>query len=589
MRQGMTVTDAEAQQRLAETYEHEDAEGTAPAAGDRIGRYRIVGQLGQGAMGRVLAAHDDQLDRRVALKLVRPIALGSATAQERLRREGVALAKLSHPNVVTVYEVGQADGLLFIAMELVEGLRLGEWLKAHDRTWEAVTDVFVQAGEGLAAAHACKLLHRDFKPDNVMVGSDARVRVVDFGIALDHGATTTRPDGSAAGEPAAVIDTRITRAGARIGTPAYMAPEQLMGRRLGPRSDQFSFCIALYEALYGERPFESNTAAELLLRIATTPPSFQGEARSAPPAVIQIVKRGLAVVPGHRFNSMDALVLALRATRKARRRPLRVLGTGVLGGALVTVGVRALLETSDPNCESEANTLQRIWDTERSAAVRAQLSATGAAYFDVAARRVTESLDAYSRDWSEQAVAICEARKSGAGGFEVVFEQKQRCLDARAREVGLVVARLLEADRDVVENVSPLLQTIVAAERCGDIEWLEAQVKPPQDSQTAVEVARLQAELDRLRIYRITRCLTGSASRGTFAGSRDRVRSPDRTKPLRVGLQRGRGRRYRHGGGALPTRVLRRRRRGRQSESSWPLASWQGGLGKPCHGCPMPR
>src|SRR5579862_4327593 len=222
----------------------------AVARGATIGRYVILERLGQGGMGVVYRAYDPELDRRIALKLVRADSRHHLALRQRLVREAQAMARVSHANVLTVYDAGTVGDEVFIAMELVDGVTLGRWLRAERRAWRDVIDRFVGAGRGLAAAHAAGLVHRDFKPDNVLVAASGAVRVTDFGLA--RAARESDPD--AAPSPSA-SPSRLTQTGAVLGTPAYMAPEQVRGEAVDARADQFSFCVALYEALWGETPF----------------------------------------------------------------------------------------------------------------------------------------------------------------------------------------------------------------------------------------------------------------------------------------------------------------------------------------------
>ncbi|MCA9705293.1 MAG: serine/threonine protein kinase, partial [Myxococcales bacterium] len=252
--------------------------------GTSLGRYLVLEPLGSGGLGDVYACYDPELDRRVAIKLLKTTAAALDRAQLRLKREAQALARLAHPNVVAVHDVGIHDDRVFVAMELVEGQTLRAWLSAEPRSWSEVRDVMVAAGRGLAAAHAAGMVHRDFKPGNMMVGLDGRVRVLDFGLARavspgsgsDAGEVPVLPPGSAglaagpaglaagaaglaagsAGVPgSAGLDVAVTQTGVVLGTPAYMAPEQLTGTTVDGRADQFGFCCTLYEALWGKRPF----------------------------------------------------------------------------------------------------------------------------------------------------------------------------------------------------------------------------------------------------------------------------------------------------------------------------------------------
>jgi serine/threonine protein kinase len=256
--------------------------------GQQVGRYRIVRPVGAGAMGNVYLAHDPDLDRRVAVKLLNPAA-GITELRSRLLREAQAMARLSHPEVITVYDVGTYGEQLFIAMEFVEGGTLREWLAERPRSWREVVGVFLRAGRGLASAHAAGLVHRDFKPDNVLVGDDGRVRVTDFGLARAvHEAAQSAEEPAA---PGTIVDATLTRTGTLVGTPAYMAPEQLRGAAADARSDMFSFCVSFYEALYGERPFAGTTVVEL--RESVSAGRVRGAARSA--AVPARLRRALTV------------------------------------------------------------------------------------------------------------------------------------------------------------------------------------------------------------------------------------------------------------------------------------------------------
>jgi tetratricopeptide (TPR) repeat protein/predicted Ser/Thr protein kinase len=298
--------------------------------GARFGRYIVVGWLGAGGMGVVYAAHDPELNRRVALKVLRTDGSGSADRspiRDALLREAQAMAQLAHPNVATVFDVGSVDDCVFIAMELVDGLTLRKWLAAAPRERSEILATFLAAGHGLAAAHAAGLIHRDFKPDNVLIGNDGRVRVTDFGLARplprqpDDATSRGAADG---GRGAGAALTGVA------GTLAYMAPEQYLRRSVDARADQFSFAVALYEALYGERPFSA-----LELAIGKRPPSHRaaGPARGGgvPVAVRHALLRALSPEPDERYPSMDQL-LAVLAPQPRRS---RVFATGAIAAAAV--------------------------------------------------------------------------------------------------------------------------------------------------------------------------------------------------------------------------------------------------------------
>ncbi|MGZ6126186.1 MAG: protein kinase domain-containing protein [Myxococcales bacterium] len=296
--------------------------------------------LGAGGMGLVYSAYDAELDRKVALKILRP---GTGGAPEELRsrvqREAQALARLNHPNVTAVYEVGTFQGQVFIAMELVEGSTLREWLRENRRTVADVLEVFIQAALGLSAAHRAGVVHRDFKPDNVLVGKDGRIRVTDFGVARLEGrygeAVNLPPGNSPAMAP-------LTAPGAVMGTPAYMAPEQIEGKPADARADLFSFCVTLYEALHGERPFAGETLQEVRAEIAAgrvRPPSA---AARVPSWLRRALLRGLTYDRGRRFDSMDELLIALAGDPPVRGRKI------ALAVAALAIGVAYFLLKPKP-------------------------------------------------------------------------------------------------------------------------------------------------------------------------------------------------------------------------------------------------
>jgi serine/threonine protein kinase len=311
-----------------------DASADADRTG-RVGRYEILGKLGAGGMGVVYRANDPVLDRHVALKVIGQSQrkLGS-TATDRLVREARALAKLAHPNVIAIHDVGQVGDEAFVAMELVHGRTLDDWLRVSPRTTAEILDVFVQASRGLEAAHGAGLVHRDFKPSNVIIGDDGRVRVLDFGLAR----LAEAPDPSDAGDASTDPLGAITRTGGIVGTPAYMAPEQCGDGKVDERCDQFSFCVTLYQALYGCLPFATTSLADRNARIVAgelTPPTTE---REVPEQVRAAVLRGLAAEPDRRYASMQELAakLAWKSPPGGRRRALYA-GVALLGLVVLVV------------------------------------------------------------------------------------------------------------------------------------------------------------------------------------------------------------------------------------------------------------
>ena len=332
-------------------------EASAIRHGSKVGRFVVVAELGSGGMGVVYAAHDRELDRQVALKVMR----GATEDDEdriRMLREGQAMARVTHPNVITVFEVGTEGGIVFLAQELLDGGTLGQWLEKPQSHTEIV-DKFVAAGRGLAAAHAAGLVHRDFKPDNVLLGKDGRVRVSDFGLAravgafIDAAMLATAPGG---GPPRTDVDvtrspmSQLTRTGAVMGTPMFMAPEQHEGRRADERSDQFAFCVALYHALYGDWPYEGKTSVALADNVINGVMKPPPKPAKVPARLRKILLRGLSTNAADRYPSMDALLAELVATppRSGKRIAIVLAALVVLAGAGAAVYLTLLTKKPAP-------------------------------------------------------------------------------------------------------------------------------------------------------------------------------------------------------------------------------------------------
>ncbi len=299
--------DARGADPTAPTLDPDEAPPAAPLAPERIGRFHVLDLLGEGGMGRVYAAYDPNLDRRVALKLLRS-GVERPEQSRRIRREAHAMARLSHPNVAQIYDVGAHRGQTWIAMEYVDGVTLAEW-QADPRPWPAVLAMYARVGAGLAAAHDAGMMHRDFKPQNVLVGHDGRPRIIDFGLArAEHDA----PDPTPAADPPGrddLLASPLTLAGSVLGTPAYMAPEQIRGEAVGPACDQFAFAVALFEALNGIPPFGGDGLTARLARIEAG--AIEASRCGAPTAILGAIDRGLSAAPEDRWPSMHALLDAI--------------------------------------------------------------------------------------------------------------------------------------------------------------------------------------------------------------------------------------------------------------------------------------
>ena len=342
------------------------------AEGDLAGRYEVTGPIGAGGMGIVYAARDAKLHRTVALKMLRPGGAGDAhqtKMRDRLLREARAMARLSHPNVLPVYDVGELDGDIFVAMELVDGCSLKTWLGEKRRSWHEVLDVFLSAARGLAAAHAAGIIHRDFKPDNVLVGKDGRVRVTDFGLASAAAPVARAPPAGDRWEP-----VRSLTGTALAGSPAYMAPEQMRGEPVDARADVFSYCIALHEGLYGERPFAGDSLAELESAISSGELRKPAAANRAPAWIRRTIARGLDAAPDRRFQSMESVIAALEKNRgPAWRRP--AIGAALLlalSAAAWTIG-SPRRPRAEARATTQAQSVQGSSSESRDLLLRAQV------------------------------------------------------------------------------------------------------------------------------------------------------------------------------------------------------------------------
>ncbi len=440
----------------------------------RIGRFLLLAPIGRGGMGSVFAAYDPQLDRRIAIKLVRSQARDPAAAaalRERTLREARAMAKVSHPNVVAIHEAGIADDVaaapVYIAMELVEGATLRQWLAERTRSCTDVVGVHVAAARGLAAVHAAGLVHRDFKPDNAMIDAHGRVRVMDFGLAraLDEsGSTDVTTDG----------DTPRTATTRPAGTPGYMAPEQLCGDAIDHRADQYALCVSLYEALWGRRPSANETA---------DPPRTQVPAR-----VRAAILRGIAVDRERRFASMDALADALAPPRHRRSLALGLALAGTIAAAILVALVRP------QPCPRDELAMQELAMQEL--AIEQSFDATGLAYAHGEATRSIAGLRAWAEAWDDERERACLATRVHATQSEGRLDLRMRCLERLRREAVAVARELSVADADTVDNATTTVERLVAPVRCDDDAVLDAHGVVPGDA-IAAEVARIDGELAR--------------------------------------------------------------------------------------------
>ena len=460
--------------------------GAAQPSPRQFGRFQIEDTLGAGAMGVVHAAFDPQLNRRVALKVIRGDAQ-SAAAQARLLAEAKAMARLSHPNVIPVFDVGSSDAGVFIAMELVEGETLRAWCDGASRSWREALELCVQAGRGLAAAHAAGVVHRDYKPDNVLVGG-GRARVGDFGLATGSLERGHGVDVVVTHETSSRASSTTTDDGRLIGTPAYMAPEQLQGKFADARSDQFAFCVATYEAVCGVRPYAGRTIAGLLASLdagSLVPPT-----REVPRRVVAVLARGLQSEPSKRFRDMPSLLAALQGTR--RRVGVVVGVAGVLAAS--TVAAFALsgppAETSDP-CRGSADALADVWDGDRRDALTRSFAQRRPEYGTRSAEAVTAIVDGWAGRWTDAHRQTCSAHAS-AELDEAGFDARMLCLGGQRDELAALLEALEHADPRAVDVA---LGATLSLPEVGTCET-PVLVEPP-DPAVEADVDTLEVDLQR--------------------------------------------------------------------------------------------
>ena len=510
------------------------------AKGASIGRYIILGVLGRGGMGEVYAAYDPELNRKVAIKLLRARAdAATAGGRTRLLREAQAIAQLSHPNVVVVYDVGTFQDTVFIAMEFLEGHTLGYWLQAKQRTWREILDVFLLAGRGLVAAHAAGLVHRDFKPDNVMITKTGQVRVMDFGLARDEsrgepiaaipiehpgssasGArassapprvdldSTMKLEGPAATEPAAAASTaaaanaargylrlKLTSTGALLGTPAYMAPEQFSGRVGDARTDQFSFSVALYEGLYGRRPFAGNDVTTVMHNVLDGRLTDAPENSHVPGWIRKVLLRGIATKLEDRFPTMADLLAALSRDPSSRQRKWIAGVAGIATLIAVIVGGQHLASNQRALCDGGPARAATAWGPAQRSAVENAFQASEHKRGRQVFAQMATLLDSYIARWTSMYTDACEATRVRGEQSPEVLDLRMECLNERLAGVRALTMVFQSADHGVIDNAVGAAGALPSPDRCEDVAMLRAVVRPPDSPAKRGEIERLREEV----------------------------------------------------------------------------------------------
>ena len=475
--------------------------------GTRIGRYQILELIGKGGMGAVYKAYDPELDRSIAIKILTARPHEGETAskpQARLMREAQALAKLSHPNVVSIFDVGTYEESVYIGMEYVKGKTLREWIKDVKPTQHEIINVLSKAGKGLQAAHSEEIVHRDFKPDNIIVGDKGQIKVLDFGLARAAGTEDTaisceKP--KSIQEPASgeqLLSTPLTQVGAQIGTIVYMAPEHFLIEDLDEKTDQFSFSVTLFEAIYGQRPFSGNTLEELDKNVTSGVIELP-EGVDVPKWIEEIILKGLSVKKEDRFKSMMELLDALEndpeiANKLRRRKQLLVL-TFVLGAALFLGIGYVLFGRPSEMCTGADRKIAIIWNKEQKDEIGRTFNKTGLSYANDSFFRVMKRFDDYFGTWKNEYTETCEATRLRGEQSEQIMDLKMQCLNKHLQEARALLRVFRKANKIVVGKSIQAVSSLSGFSSCNDLKALRSTIPPPKDEQVKTKVKAIRMRL----------------------------------------------------------------------------------------------
>ncbi|WAS90654.1 serine/threonine-protein kinase [Nannocystis punicea] len=502
----------------------DDATGPTTPSSDRsaglargvvVDRHVLLDKLGAGGMGVVYAAYDPELDRKIALKLVLPSRSGVDGGRARLLREAQALARLSHPNVVAVHDVGTHDDQVWIAMEFVPGQTLGEWARKRPRRWPELLRVLTDVARGVAAAHAVGLVHRDLKPENVMIDRDERVRVMDFGLAhgrtlavaeeefaATSGTTDSALDRTLAHDARvqpefAALAARLTQAGTIQGTPAYMSPEQWRGEEATPAADQYGWSVMAWELLYGERPYHGENLLTLAANVLTGRRRPSPRSRRVPGWLGQILQRGLQVDPARRFPGMDALLEALRRGRTRARVRNVLVGLGVASAAVV--GGLALQHRATAQqiaaCELTGDEISAVWNDETKLRLRDSLAATGLAYAAASYEKAIPWIDRWTHEWRDIRARLCRAANVEGSWSPEQHALSTACLEERRDELAGLLEVLTAADAVTAQRAVSAAASLAQLGPCTDAAVLARRPPLPEEQELRAAVQDRRRDL----------------------------------------------------------------------------------------------
>jgi tetratricopeptide (TPR) repeat protein len=475
--------------------------------GDELGRYVVIDVLGHGGMGVVYSAFDPKLGRSVAIKLLQPgleSSLGTSDGRGRLLREAQALAQLQHPNVITVHDVGEHEGQVFVAMEHIHGLTLRRWLDTETRSWREVLHVMHRAGQGLGAAHAKGMVHRDFKPDNIMLATDEsgaieRILVMDFGLATAVGSHPPLPADTpdVATLTSSELPANLTRTGAVMGTPAYMAPEQHAGARTDARTDQFAFCVTLYEALYGRRPFAGDTLPALVAACIEGRIQAAPRGSAVPGWVREIIERGLAADPERRWPSMTALLAAFGKdpTRRRRRLAIAALGVGVLG---IAYAGSVLAERSRlAECRTMADSIDEVWNAETREQTRAGVLGSGLVYAQSTWEHLEPLIDDHTERWRTIRYDACADPQGLTDELRTV---QAECFESSKAALADLLEILAKADGPAINRATTAVGSLARLTACTSPARLARRPRWPDEPDARARIVELERRIQRAMV-----------------------------------------------------------------------------------------
>lgn len=490
-----------------------------PRVGLRLGRYVLLREVGAGGMGVVFEAYDTELDRRAAIKILRSVSPHAAydgevrrKLGERLMREGQALARLDSRHVPAIYDLGLFQGDPFIATEYIQGQSMRQWLAGRRRSWREILDVMQHVAAGLSDAHACGLIHRDLKPENIMITDAGQVYVLDFGLVtsvdVHDPASAGELDGSEAGPEGDAGHNRkfgrgfaheLTRMGGVLGTPSYMSPEQHRGEPARPATDQFSFAVTLYEALYGKLPFRGTTRWQIATEIAETELVIPEASTGIPHGLVAIVQRGLSREPSERYPSMAAMSAALAICRSSPKRRMTY-GLTVVVSLALSASVVAYGQTHSRisvGCDGSAR-IAEVWHeqrrkTTRSAVARALQGAAPETW-----RKLELDIDAHAESWSDSRDLLCEDQRNRAALESLALDIERVCRESQLAAFDQWLDVMENAEAATIHRAIDALHTLPQAEQCDDLDELDGRARSRLTVVALAELEGARAELARL-------------------------------------------------------------------------------------------